>query len=143
MRYTAVVLAVLLAPALAFAVSALAESGRPVVQAKGFLAPSGARISLADVARGRPVAVVVIKDEWCPACRAQLAELSKRISEARAAGGEVVGLSIEDAGTNRELARELGPRFDVVGEPEAQLLQRLGYWLPEDGHPMPLPADVG
>lgn len=137
MRYTAVVLGVLLAPALVLAESPLAESCRPVVQAKGFLAPDGARISLSDLARGRPVAVVVIKGEWCPACRAQLVELSKRISEVNAAGGEVIGLSTEDAGTNRKLARELGLRFDVLGEPEAQLLKRLGYWLPEEGHPMP------
>jgi peroxiredoxin len=80
---------------------------------------------------------VVIKGQWCDACKSQLRSISARLSEVHDAGGEVVGLSTEDAGTNRMTMRKLGLAFDVLGDPSARLLQRLGMWLPEPGHAMP------
>jgi peroxiredoxin len=114
-----------------------AEACRPYVGAPGFVDAKGRNVSLREVGAGRPLAVAVIKGEWCPACRTQLEAISAKAEDVRAAGGAVIGLSTEDSGTNRKLAKELGLRFDVLGEPEAKLLKQLGFWLPEDGHPLP------
>ena len=117
--------------------SALADSCRSVVQAPGFVAPDGSKVALAGYATGRPLAVVVVKGHWCSVCLKQLRSLSRRLSEVRAAGGEVVGLSTEDAGTNAMLMKKHGLRLPILGEPSAALLERLGFWSPKMGHPIP------
>jgi peroxiredoxin len=114
-----------------------AAACRPLVQAQGFVDGAGRKVSLAQVGRGRPLAVVVIKGEWCPACRGQLEAVSRRINEVKEAGGAVVGLSTEDPGTNRKLSSELALSFEVLSEPEARLLRQLGFWLADEGHPLP------
>jgi hypothetical protein len=35
------------------------------------------------------------------------------------------------------IMRTHGLKFPVLGEPSAALLERLGFWWPEMGHPMP------
>ncbi len=117
--------------------SKLAASCAPVVHAPGFLAPDGTKVALSDYAAGRPLAVVVVKGHWCKACTDQLQSLSKRLKDLRAAGGDVIALSTEDAGTNRMIMRKHGLHFPVLGEPSAALLERLGFWWPEMGHPLP------
>lgn len=114
-----------------------AELCRPFVGRPSFVDAAGKKVSLREAGAGRPLAVVVIKGEWCPACRTQLEAVSAKLGDIRAAGGGVVGLSTEDSGTNRKLARELNLGFEVLGEPEAKLLKQLGFWLPADGHPLP------
>jgi len=89
------------------------------------------------MAEGRPLAVVVIKGYWCQACVQQLQALSKRLDEVRAVGGAVVALSNEDQGTNAAFKRKLGFDFPVLGDPGGRLLERLGMWMPEMGHPLP------
>lgn len=126
-----------LASAAMAAPSKLAESCAPVVRAAGFLAPDGTKVALSDYAAGRPLAVVVVKGHWCKACTDQLSSLSKKLDKVRAAGGDVVGLSTEDAGTNRMIMEKHGLGFPVLGEPSAALLERLGFWWSEMGHPMP------
>lgn len=117
--------------------SKLAESCSTVVHARGFMAPDGTKVALADYAAGRPLAVVVIKGHWCPACTDQLRTLSKKLKQVRATGGDVIALSTEDAGTNEMIMRKHALRFPVLGEPSAALLERLGFWWPEMGHPTP------
>lgn len=115
----------------------LATSCRPVVTSPGFVLPDGERTALSTLAQGRPVAVIVIKGSWCSACRDQLLSLSEMLDEIREAGGDVVGLSTEDAGTNRMIMKDLGLGFPILGEPSARLLERLGMWIRDKGHPMP------
>ena len=113
------------------------EGCREVLQDDGFVLPDGEKISLSHVARGAPLAVVVIKGHWCPVCTDQLESLSRRDREIRRTGGAVVGLSIEDAGTNRMLMDKHNLAFPILGEPSARLLEHLGFWMPKMGHPMP------
>lgn len=123
--------------ALAAALLLAGLPSRPVDGPRDFLAPDGGKISLGDRARGRPLAVVVIKGHWCEACRTQLASLSERIEEIRGSGGEIVALSTEDSGTNRAVMKAMGLRFDLLGEPEARLLEELGFWTRGAEHPVP------
>jgi peroxiredoxin len=110
---------------------------REVIQDDGFVLPDGEKVSLSHMAQGTPLAVVVIKGHWCPVCTDQLKSLSRRSKEVRRTGGTVVGLSTEDAGTNRMLMEKHGLAFPMLGEPSARLLEHLGFWMPEMGHPMP------
>lgn len=89
------------------------------------------------IAAGRPLAVVVIKGYWCPACTDELQALSKRMKQVRAVGGAVVGLSTDDAGTNAAFKKRLGLDFPLLGDPSGRLMERWGMWMPSMGHPLP------
>ena len=113
------------------------EGCREVIDDDGFVAPDGAKVSLGRMGHGAPLAVVVIKGHWCRVCTDQLESLSHKRREVRRTGGAVVGLSTEDAGTNRMLMDKHGLAFPILGEPSARLLEHLGFWMPKQGHPMP------
>lgn len=99
--------------------------------------PAGLKIALSDIAPGRPVVVVVMKATWCPVCIGQLARLSERLGDLDALDAAIVGLSGEDAETNRKLMDTTGLRFDVLGEPERSVLLELGFGAPGREYLMP------
>jgi peroxiredoxin len=115
----------------------LAESCRPVVEDAGFVTPEGKKIALSEVVAGRPTALVIIKGYWCPVCQEQLASSTRQLAKLEAKGAAIIGLSTEDAGTNRMLMKRLRLDFPIYGEPSARLLERLGFWSKKNGHPIP------
>ncbi|MEC9072985.1 MAG: redoxin domain-containing protein [Myxococcota bacterium] len=110
---------------------------RKVIRDDGLVRPDGSRTSLAETANGAPLAIVVLKGHWCSVCTDQLESLTRRSREIRRTGGKVVGLSTEDAGTNRMLMDRHELNFPILSEPSARLLEQLGFWMPKMGHPMP------
>ena len=115
----------------------LAESCRPVVTDAGFVTPTGKKVALSDAVEGRPTALLVIKGYWCPVCQKQLRSTDSLRAKLEAKGAAVMGLSTEDAGTNAMLMKKLGLSYPIYGEPAARLLERLGFWSPKNGHPVP------
>jgi peroxiredoxin len=127
-----------LATCLAIFTTILALPGATSAKGKQALVrANGTTTSLKGLAVGRPTAVVVIKGEWCTVCTDQLRSLSNRIRRIRKGGGEVVGLSTEDPGTNRMLMKRLGLSFEILSDPNGRTLEALGLYLPKLGHPMP------
>ena len=88
-------------------------------------------------AAGKPLAVIVIKGFWCPACAPQLQALSKRAAEVKRSGGDVIALSTDDPGTNSMFADKLGLNLEIVGAPDGAVFEALGMWMPRQGHPLP------
>ena len=115
----------------------LAASCRPVVADAGFVTPQGKAVALSEAVSGRPTALLVIKGYWCPVCQKQLRSTNALRDKLEAKGATVMGLSTEDAGTNAMLMKKLGLSYPIYGEPSARLLERLGFWSPKNGHPVP------
>lgn len=99
--------------------------------------PNGKAIELADVAPGRTVALIVMKDADCPVCQRQLVALSQRLDEVQRTGATVVGLSDASHCKNRALVEHLGLKFPIVSDRNHSLLERLDLHLPERDHVMP------
>lgn len=99
--------------------------------------PGGEKVALDELAPGRMVAIVVMKDANCPVCQRQLKVLSNRLSEIERRGGTVVGLSDANRCVNEGLMNRLGLNFPVVADPDHEVLEAFGMTLPDRRHVMP------
>lgn len=99
--------------------------------------PGGEAITLDQIAPGRKVAVVVMKDVHCRACRAELYRLRRHLSEIKRHGGTVVGLSDAPPCANQALMHGLRLNFPVVSDRDHSVLESVGMTLPERSHVMP------
>ena len=102
-------------------------------EASPLILPTGEHVELSLLAEGGPVAIVVIKGDWCPACREQLASLSKLTQEISRVGGRVLGLSIDSLETNRRLMQSLKLAFAVLRDQDAATIKRLGLYREDFG----------
>lgn len=87
------------------------------VAAPGFTLPeaSGLQISLSDY-RGRPLVLVFFRSFSSPVCRRHLSELQRAYQRIRAAGGEVVAISVEPREKSRAAKEELGLTFPILAD---------------------------
>lgn len=110
------------------------QRGRP---SQPLALPDGDRVTLDELAPGRPVALVVMKGTWCPVCQKQLKRLSHRMPDIQAADAAVFGLSTSDAETNRRLQNRLELGFPILGDADKSLHRGLEMWVERRGHAMP------
>ena len=99
--------------------------------------PFGEAVALDEIAPGRKVAVVVMKDVRCPVCQRQLREVSERIDEVQRRGGVVVGLSDAPDCANRSVMHRLELGFPVLSDRNHDLLKKVGMTAPGRDHVMP------
>lgn len=101
------------------------------------LRSDGTTTTLRSLADGRPLAVIVIKGDWCAACRAQLASSSRELAAMERVGGAVVALSRQRPSVNRRLRRDLDLDLEVLSDPDGRVVAALGLSHPSAGHPIP------
>jgi len=99
-------------------------------------APSGKKLSLSHVAPGLPVAIVVLKGDWCTTCIAQLESLAGRQEALNILGARVIGLVYEGNGQARRKLNELPIGLPVFGATE-HLFGILGLWTAHRAEPAP------
>ncbi len=97
--------------------------------------PSGESIDLADVAPGKPVAIVVMKGTWCGVCRGQLVRLEERIAEVEAAGAVVVGMTDQPPAVNLAAAERMGISIPILSDADGDAI--LSFGLEGPNHPVP------
>lgn len=110
---------------------------RSAQNASTVLMPNGEQLELAELAPGRKVAVVVMKDAACPVCQRQLKVLSHRLDEVQNQGGAVFGLTDANRCASQKLTRRLGLNFPILSDPDHQVLGDYGLTLPEREYIMP------
>ena len=99
--------------------------------ALGYETFEGDKASLRDL-RGRPV-VVCLWASWCAPCLAELSELARREKEIRAAGLEIVALSVDGLGDDRTSPRAAQrvltkSRFPfLAGQATAGLVEKIHF----------------
>ncbi|MDR3084372.1 MAG: redoxin domain-containing protein [Streptomyces sp.] len=96
------------------------------------------RITTGDL-RGRPVAYLFLRGNWCPLCMAQARTVAQHYQELEALGAEVALVSPQDEEQTRELARQLGVRFRYLRDPGLRAARALGIHH-DDGVPVGIPG---
>ncbi|MEC9465867.1 MAG: hypothetical protein VX834_08790 [Myxococcota bacterium] len=99
-------------------------------------APSGKKLALSHVAPGFPVAIVVIKGDWCATCIAQLESLALHQRVIDSIGARVIGMVYEGNGRARAKLNDLPIGLPVFGATE-HLFGILGLWTAHRAEPTP------
>ena len=99
-------------------------------------APSGKKLALSHVAPGYPVAIIVLKGDWCATCIAQLESLAHHQRVIDTIGARVIGLVYEGDGRARQKLNDLSIGLPVFGATE-HLFGILGFWTAHRAEPTP------
>jgi peroxiredoxin len=104
---------------------------------RGPLNLDGATTSLAAEANGRNLVVVVMKGHWCGVCVEQLRRFANFGLELKRLDATVIGLNADTVRANRKVAEEKAVNLPILSDPPHAVIDALGLWLPDYGHPMP------
>ncbi len=99
-------------------------------------APNGKKLALSHVAPGYPVAIVVMKGDWCTTCIAQLESLALHQRVIDTIGARVIGLVYEGDGRARTKLNKLPIGLPVFGA-TGHLFGILGLWTAHRAEPTP------
>ena len=89
------------------------------------LARAGAPVG-ADGTLGAPTVVYFYPEASTPTCTIEAQGFNRLYDEFRAAGVEVIGVSVDTDEDNASFARECNLRFPLVSDPEQSLVRALG-----------------
>ena len=103
----------------------------------GLIDQGGADLSLADVAEGRTLILVVMKGHYCPVCRAQLMRLQQLMPRLRELQTEIAGIDADPFEANRAISEKYGLTMSILSDREHAVIGALGLWLADAEHPMP------
>jgi peroxiredoxin len=95
----------------------------------------GKATSLARLAGGSRLVVVVMKGTWCQVCAEQLGRLAKLEPELAKLQSRVVGLTHDGHEKATKVARSTGA--PVASDPKHDVLDALGLWRDDWEHPLP------
>jgi peroxiredoxin len=88
---------------------------------------TGATRSLAELYGDKGVAVFFVRSaDWCPYCRAQLADINGRLSEFTALGLNVVSISVDEVPLIRKFADAGDIRYTMLADPTGAVNESLG-----------------
>jgi peroxiredoxin len=119
------------------ALPATASATNAPYQARSLTTDRGATTSLAEIAAGNTLVVVVMKGHYCPVCRGQLARLEAMQGEFARAGARLTALNADPPAANRAIAEKFGFTSPITSDQGRSVLGALGLWLADAGHPLP------
>jgi peroxiredoxin len=80
------------------------------------LSATGTSVALQDYAGKSKVVLVFYRGDWCPFCRKQLASLATNYEKYKAAGAEVIAISVDSPEKNKKLSEKLKLTFPVLSD---------------------------
>jgi len=87
---------------------------------------------LADLYGEKGVAVLFVRSaDWCPYCRAQLADVNSRLDEFLALGLNVVSISVDEVSLIRKFADAGNIRYTMLADPGGDINESLGIRDPQ------------
>ena len=85
--------------------------------------------SIASASRGSAHLVLVFyRGDWCPYCRAQLADLQAHLADFGGKGAALAAISVDSPDTSTHLAAGLGLTFRLVSDPGHRLIGAFGVF---------------
>ncbi len=87
----------------------------------------GNPVKLSDY-RGKKVVLYFYPKDDTPGCTAQACNLNENLPALKAAGYEVIGVSIDDEKSHQKFIDKYGLQFTLLADTDKQVVQRYGLW---------------
>ena len=103
---------------LLFVATACASTPKVGDTAPPFTLPSaeGTNIALQEYAGKSKLVLVFYRGDWCPFCRKQLSGFAASYEKYKAAGAEVIAISVDSPEKNKKLSEKLKLNFPVLSD---------------------------
>lgn len=138
LRISSLAIVALVASLLTGAVpKAVTDSGHSFAAEAQLLDERGRMVTLADIALGRPLAVVVIKGTYCKACTAELVRLEENARVIESLGGVVVVVSTDDPARHRTFKEDQRLSMPLLTDESGEVLRPLGFYSYANTEPTP------
>lgn len=91
-------------------------------------------VSSADLLKQANLVVVFYRGSWCPFCNLYLRNLQKNLSQIKAAGGNLVAISVENPDNSLSVAKKNELDFTVLSDPNLETARKFGivYQMPKE-----------
>lgn len=95
---------------------------------------NGKTVSSDDLLKQGNLVVVFYRGSWCPYCNLYLRNLQKNLAQIKAAGGNLVAISVENPDNSLSVARKNEVEFTVLSDPHLDAARKFGivYELPKE-----------
>ena len=94
----------------------------------------GKLVSSDELLKKGNLVVTFYRGAWCPYCNMYLQNLQKNAADIKAAGGEIVAISVENPDKSTGVAKKNDLQFTVLSDPQLEAARKFGivYQLPPE-----------
>ena len=94
---------------------------------------NGKTIESVDLLKQANLVVVFYRGSWCPFCNLYLQSLQKNLAQIKAAGGNLVAVSVENPDNSLSVAKKNELAFTVLSDPNLTVARKFGivYQMPK------------
>ncbi len=95
---------------------------------------TGKTVSSADLLKQGNLVVVFYRGSWCPYCNVYLRNLQKNMAQIKAAGGNVVAISVENPDNSLAISKKNEINYTVLSDPGLSVAKQFGivYDFPKE-----------
>lgn len=95
---------------------------------------TGKLVKSRDLLKEGNVVLVFYRGGWCPFCNTYLHKLQTRLADIKAAGGNLVAVSVENPDASMAIAKKNEVAFTVLSDPNLNVARKFGivYQLPPE-----------
>lgn len=95
---------------------------------------NGKTVESGDLLKQGNLVVVFYRGSWCPFCNLYLRNLQKNLTQIKAAGGNLVAISVENPDNSLSVAKKNELDFTVLSDPNLTVARSFGivYQLPKE-----------
>ncbi len=95
---------------------------------------NGKTVASRDLLKQGNLVVVFYRGSWCPFCNLYLRNLQKNLAQIKAAGGNLVAVSVENPDNSLSIAKKNEVAFTVLSDPNLTVARSFGivYQLPKE-----------
>jgi peroxiredoxin len=95
---------------------------------------NGKTIESVDLLKQANLVVVFYRGSWCPFCNLYLRNLQKNLAQIKAAGGNLVAVSVENPDNSLSVAKKNELGFTVLSDPNLTVARKFGivYQMPSE-----------
>ncbi len=95
---------------------------------------NGKTVDSADLLKQANLVVVFYRGSWCPFCNLYLRNLQKNLAQIKAAGGNLVAVSVENPDNSLSVAKKNELAFTVLSDPNLTVARKFGivYQMPKE-----------
>lgn len=83
-------------------------------------------VSSKDLLKQGNLVIVFYRGAWCPFCNKYLHDLQEKLTEIKAAGGNLVAISAENPDTSMKVSQKNGVAFTVLSDPKLMVARKFG-----------------